>query len=211
MTFQGRPEQALTFFSGLEKDNSRSYWTTHKAIYDAAVRGPMDELLASLADEFGPSRMFRPYRDLRFARDKSPYKTNIAAMFERGGYLELSAHGLSVAQGFHEMTSDQLDRYRRAVDRNLTGIDLVAILATPNRGGIETRPGDELKTTPRGYPKDHPRANLLRYKGLISWSHWPPGSWLQTCEARARVLEALHASGPLAEWLSTNVGTSESP
>jgi uncharacterized protein (DUF2461 family) len=75
----------------------------------------MDLLLDSLLLEFGPGKVFRPYRDLRTTSDKSPYKTNIAAMLESGGYIELSSGGLSVGSGMHVMSSSQLARYRRAV------------------------------------------------------------------------------------------------
>src|SRR3954451_9103578 len=84
MAFRGWPMAAIDFFDGLEEDNSREYWLTHKAVYDEAVRAPMEELLAELADEFGESKIFRPNRDVRFSADKSPYKTNIAATLGDG-------------------------------------------------------------------------------------------------------------------------------
>ena len=68
-----------------------------------------------------------------------------------------------------------------------------------------------LKTTPRGYPKDHPRAELLRYKGLITWRQWPVASWLGTRKAKDRVVEFLRASKPVNDWLDANVGESELP
>ena len=79
MTFSGWPEEALDFYEGLEADNSKSYWTSHKAVYEQAVLRPMTELVEQLAAEFGEPKIFRPYRDIRFSADKSPYKTHIGA------------------------------------------------------------------------------------------------------------------------------------
>ena len=79
MTFRGWPVEAIEFFEGLEADNSKTYWQRNKEVYDSMVRVPMEELLAELGPEFGESRIFRPYRDIRFSADKSPYKTNIGA------------------------------------------------------------------------------------------------------------------------------------
>ncbi|HEX4162146.1 MAG TPA: DUF2461 family protein, partial [Acidimicrobiales bacterium] len=75
MTFKGWPETALAFYEGLEADNSKTYWLDHKEVYERDVKAPMDALLAELTAEFGEPKLFRPYRDTRFSRDKSPYKT----------------------------------------------------------------------------------------------------------------------------------------
>src|SRR5271154_1030364 len=96
--FRGWPAEALEFYEGLEADNSKVYWSQHKAVYAEAVQGPMAELLAELADEFGQGRIFRPHRDVRFSSDKSPYKTAIAATLG-AGYLQLSADGLAAGSG----------------------------------------------------------------------------------------------------------------
>ena len=72
MAFHGWKVEALEFFEGLEADNSKAYWQRHKDVYDTIVRAPMEELLAELEPEFGEGRIFRPYRDIRFSRDKSP-------------------------------------------------------------------------------------------------------------------------------------------
>ena len=79
MTFSGWPVEAIEFFERLEDDNTKVFWTEHKAVYDESVRAPMEELLAALRTRGGEGKIFRPYRDVRFSRDKTPYKTNIAA------------------------------------------------------------------------------------------------------------------------------------
>src|SRR5438270_11236505 len=96
MAFKGWKAEALEFFEGLEADNSKAYWQDHKADYEKLVKGPMEELLAELAPKYGEGKIFRPYRDVRFSADKSPYKTNIAATDANGGHISLSKDGIPV-------------------------------------------------------------------------------------------------------------------
>ena len=208
MVFRGWPAEALDFYEGLEADNSKTYWTEHKATYDDKVRAPMEALLAELEPEFGPGRIFRPYRDVRFSADKSPYKTAIAATLEQGGYIQLSARGLAAGRGEYMMATDQLKRYREAVDDDRRGERLRAIVAAADRYGIEITGHEQLKSMPHGYAKDHPRADLLRYKGLIAWQQWPVAAWLGTAKAKPKVEEFLRNCAPLTEWLARNVGPS---
>ena len=120
MTFRGWPADAIDFYRGLEADNSKTYWQANKARYDEAVKAPFEALMVELEGEFGPMRLFRPYRDVRFAKDKSPYKTAAAAFGEQEGgsglYVQLSASGLMVGSGYYHMAPDQLVRFRAALD-----------------------------------------------------------------------------------------------
>ncbi len=209
MVFRGWKAEALEFFDGLEADNSKVYWERNKATYESLVRAPMEELVAELAPK-GKGRIFRPYRDLRFSKDKSPYKTNIAAMVG-DGYVQLSASGLAAGAGMWEMAPDQLERYRESVDRNASGRRLEGVVADAREKGVEITGHGVLKTVPRGYPKEHPRADLLRYKGLIAWNEWPPGAWLGTAKAKDRLVEFFTTTRPLQKWLATNVGASTMP
>lgn len=211
MPFRGWPEEAIDFYEGLEADNSKTYWQQHKAVYEEMVKAPMEALLTELRKEFGEGRIFRPYRDVRFSADKSPYKTNIAATLAAGGYISLSTEGLGAGSGMYMMANDQLERFRRALDDNRTGRQIEAIVAKLRSSGVEVSAHDVLKTAPKGYPKDHPRIELLRHKGLISWRQWPVGAWLGTAKAKDRVIEFLRASKPLNAWLKRNVGDSALP
>ncbi|MEW6153220.1 MAG: DUF2461 domain-containing protein [Actinomycetota bacterium] len=211
MTFRGWPAEALEFFEGLEADNSRAWWVAHRDVYDRAVRGPMDELLAELAADYGPGKVFRPNRDMRFSADKSPYKTNIGAMVGEVAYVQVDVHGLGAGRGMYVMAADQLDRYRRAVDDGTTGPALEAVVGELARAGIEVTGHGSLKTAPRGYPKDHPRVALLRHKGLIAWKQWPPAAWLGTKAAKARIVGFIEAAAPLDRWLAEHVGPSTLP
>lgn len=210
MAFRGWRVEALEFFEGLGADNSKAYWQGHKDAYDELVRAPMEELLGELESEWGEGRIFRPYRDIRFSRDKSPYKTSIAATIG-DGYVQLSAAGLAAGSGMWEMAPDQLERYRDAVDADRSGQELDRKVTKARLAGLEVMGHEMLKTVPRGYPRDHPRVELLRYKGLVTWREWPAGAWLGTRRAKERVVEFLRLSRPLIEWLGTNVGPSTLP
>jgi uncharacterized protein (DUF2461 family) len=85
------------------------------------------------------------------------------------------------------------------------------IIAAAAKQKIRIAGHEQLKTAPRGYSKDHPRAELLRNKGLVAWQEWTPAAWLGTKKAKDRVVAFFHASEPLKEWLSVNVGESHDP
>lgn len=206
MAFAGWPAEALEFYDGLRVDNSKAFWTANTTVYHQQVHAPMVELLAELEPEFGRGKIFRPYRDVRFSADKSPYKTAIAATLEFGGYIQLSANGLAAGSGMYIMATDQLVRYRQAVIDDKAGAELEAVVAEVESHGIEVTGHERLKSAPRGYSKNHPRIGLLRNKGLVAWTAWPVAAWLGTAEAKDRVVEFLRAAQPLDEWLDRHVG-----
>jgi uncharacterized protein (TIGR02453 family) len=211
MAFRGWPAEALEFFEGLEAENTKPYWERNKHVYQDVVRAPMEELLAELEPDWGQGKIFRPYRDVRFSKDKSPYKTAIGATVGGSGYVQLDARGLAAGSGMWEMAPDQLERYRAAVDEDRSGKALAEVVAHVRSEGIDVTGHDELKTAPRGFAKDHPRIDLLRYKGLIAWQEWPAAAWLGTERAKDRVVGFLERSRPVADWLQANVGPSTVP
>jgi len=206
MTFTGWPAEAIDFYEGLEADNSKAYWQANKAVYDEAVHAPMVALLGDLAAEFEDGRIFRPFRDVRFSRDKSPYKTAIAATLAAGGYIQFSARGLGAGSGMYMMAPDQLERYRAAVADDASGGALEDLIARLARKGVEVSGHDALKTAPKGYPKDHVRIELLRNKGLVAWRQWPPDQRLGTAKAKTDVRDFLRSCEPMNEWLASHVG-----
>src|SRR4051794_32922739 len=205
MAFRGWPVEAVEFYDGLEADNSRSYWHAHKAVYDSVVKAPMDELLAELEPAFGAGRVFRPNRDVRFSNDKTPYKLNCAAQLP-GGYISFSADGLFVGSGLYMPDATQLACFRAAVADDDTGPELAAIVATLRNHAYDVGAHDTLKTAPKGFPKDHPRIDLLRYKGIVMSKSWPVGAWLGTKKAKDRVVTCLDAARPLNAWIERAVG-----
>ena len=205
MAFGGWSAEALAFYAGLEDDNSKEYWTRRKAAYQEQVLRPMEELLEDLAPEFGEPKIFRPYRDIRFSQDKTPYKTHIGAVVGGSCYVQLSAEGLGAGAGMWEMNPEQLARYREAVASDLFGPEIERIAAGLEQAGLTVHGHGVLKSAPRGYPADHPRIALLRYKGLTAWQEWPAGVWLESAQAKARVIEFFRTSAPLRTWLTTHV------
>lgn len=214
MAFTGFPVEAVAFYEGLRADNSRTYWQANKAVYERAVRGPLLALLDELAD-YGPFQVFRPYRDVRFSKDKTPYKENIGAYGEREGgagyYVAFSDTGMYMGSGYYQMASDQLERFRAAVDAEATGNEVEALVAALGRKGLRAGAIDELKTAPRGYAKDHPRIALLRRKGLMAGREYPLAKWMHTRAAATRVRDAWAAANELNDWLDAHVGPSTLP
>src|SRR5215468_10361147 len=167
MSFQGWPEAALDFFEGLERENTKAYWTAHRSVYDHAVLEPMTQLTEELAVDYGPAKIFRPYRDIRFSADKSPYRTEIGARVG-SAYIRLSAAGLAAGNGMFHLAPDQLSRFRDGVADDVSGSQLERLIAAMDGHGITLIGHEVLKSAPRGYPADHPRIGLLRHKGLAA-------------------------------------------
>jgi len=215
--FSGFGEHAVDFYDGLVADNSKSYWTDYKSTYLEDVRAPMEALLAELSGEFatdfGKATVFRPYRDVRFAKDKTPYKTHCGGVIEPGRgagayYVELSPAGIRVGGGCFHLQSDQLARFRTAVAEDIHGEALARILTKLEKAGWEIK-GDRLATKPRGYDADHPRLDLLRYRSAYASRTWPPDDTLHERGLLSRVRTAWRALRPFNEWARDHVGLSE--
>ncbi|MBK1788646.1 DUF2461 domain-containing protein [Prauserella cavernicola] len=219
MRFGGFGEYAIDFYDGLVVDNSKPYWDANVATYKSDVRAPMEAMLAELAPEFGEGfgegKVFRPYRDVRFAKDKTPYKTHCGGVIEqgRGGgayYVEVGPDGLRVGGGCFHLAADQLARYRQAVDTEIHGAALEQVLATLRRQGWEIA-GDALKTKPRGFDADHPRLDLLRHRSVYAVRVWEPDDALHERTCLDRVRKAWRQLRPFNEWARDHVGPSELP
>jgi uncharacterized protein (TIGR02453 family) len=212
--FRGWSDAALEFYRDLELQNDRSFWLAHKPVYDTEVRAPFEALGELVAEEFGPLRVFRPNRDVRFSKDKAPYKTRCYAVTEGEGgqayYVEISAQGLVAATGFWMMAGDQLTRYRQAVDDDRAGAALEGIVAQIEGQGL-TLEGPGLKTAPRGYARDHRRVDLLRRKSVAAIRRFPPAGWLGTPSAATRIVDVWRAGGDMNAWLAAHVGPSTEP
>jgi len=210
--FGGWPDEAVEFLEGLEADNSKAYWEPRKATYERFVKAPMEALLAEVEAEFGTFKIMRPYRDIRFSADKTPYKTNIAAGSHSGAagvYVSFSADGLYAGGGTWHLSKDQLVRYRDAVV-GAAGDDLEAIESDLSKAEYSLD-GETLKRAPKGYPSDHPRARLLRYTSLLVGRHFPPAAWMATAAAKDRVCEVWRAAAPVNGWIEAHVGPAETP
>jgi uncharacterized protein (TIGR02453 family) len=205
MEFTGFPVAALDFYDDLEMDNTKSFWEAHRHVHKEAVAAPITALMAALEDEFGAAKVFRPYRDVRFAKDKTPYKTHQGAFVKvapaTGWYFELSARGTRSGGGFYEAAGPRLAAIREAIDDERRGTRLAELVAAYEADGWEIG-GDRLKTSPRGYDVTHPRIDLLRHKQLFVGR---PYGWEDDAigpQLLDRVRADWRALRPLVEWLA---------
>jgi uncharacterized protein (TIGR02453 family) len=217
VSFEGFPDEGLVFYEGLEADNTKTYWTRNKSVYETQVRAPLQALLDDLAPQFGTAKIFRPYRDVRFSNDKTPYKTHQGAVVHPDGraagswYVQISADGLMVSGGCWRLESDQVARYRRAVADGVQGPRLQSEVDRLASGGWSIE-GEQLTRVPAGYPADAERLDLLRHKSLHATRRWIPEDWLHTPRVLDEVRTAWQDLRGLNAWLHDNVGaTSKEP
>lgn len=206
MGFTGIPTAALDFYEDLEADNSKAFWTAHKQDYEQYVRAPLQSLAEVLGRSFGEAKIFRPYRDVRFSKDKTPYKNHQGMWFgDSSLYVQISAAGLLVAGGYYDTSPAQVERLRRAVADDVAGAQLERAVAAVRRKGYDVG-GHRLTRVPSGYPKDHPRGDLLRHRTLTASRHVGCPAWLATDGAGREIAKLLRGLRPLVDWLDTHVG-----
>lgn len=217
--FTGFPPELFSFLAGLEKDNSKTYWDAHADTWATKIKAPVAALMEELDPEFGPLRTFRPNRDVRFSKDKSPYKTWVGitntdrATGGIGCFLSATAHGLEMAGGAMLLESDQLSRYRDAVVSASAGQELDEIRRDLAERKLDVGPGEFplYKRVPAGYPADHPRADLLLWKGAIVIKQFDLGGWVHTPRLADRVRDVWGGAQPLLSWIDRHVGDSTKP
>jgi uncharacterized protein (TIGR02453 family) len=215
--FEGFGPDVPEWFSGLEANNTKEYFTARRDFFEASIRGQMEALLTELSDKFGGEvKMFRQNRDIRFSPDKSPYKTNTYGVIygspvaAQGLYASISAHGLVAGSGYHVMARDQLDRYREQVADDEHGPELAKLIARAHRAGLEVW-GESLATAPRGHPKDHERIELLRRKSLSLGATLAAEGGIGRNEGLKFVTRTWRATEPVTGWLDEHVGASTVP
>jgi uncharacterized protein (TIGR02453 family) len=201
------PPEALAFLRELEDNNDRDWFRANRARYDADVLEPAKALAASLA-HLGEPHFFRPYNDTRFhARPPIKEQLGVAIGYGPAGgyYVELSLDGLLVAAGLHHVSSDQLGRFREAIDDGRRAKAFERAVESATDAGL-TLAQPALKRAPRGYPPDHPRVDLLRLKELTVHRRHELAGWLHQPRCAEVVGAELAASRPLVAWLAKNVG-----
>lgn len=213
MPFTGIPAEAFDFYDALGVDNTRAFWSEHKADYIAYVRAPLEALGEELQSEFGEPHLYRPYRDIRFSKDKTPYKDHQGMFIEMrnglGWYAQISSEGLMVAGGWYTSSPEQVARYRAAVEADTTGT-LGALAAQVSAAGLQID-GMQLKTRPRGVHPEHPRLQWLRYRTLYTSRLFPPAAWMGTRRVVSRVRDSWQQMTPLMHWLADQVGPGQAP
>jgi uncharacterized protein (TIGR02453 family) len=213
--FHGFGPEVFAWFAGLERDNSKAYFTATRDLYEAEVRGGLQAMLEELGATFGGEvKLFRQQRNLRFARDRSaPYKTRTYGLLHgvhgpgAALYAELSARGLYAGTGYHQLASDQLERFRTAVVDDRAGARLADTVAEARAAGLDVV-GESLRTAPRGFPRDHPRVALLRHKALIAGRSLRGAGGIARDAALEHAAKTWRAATPINAWLDEHVGPS---
>jgi uncharacterized protein (TIGR02453 family) len=216
--FSGFPPEAQPFLAGLRDHNDRDWFNAHKADYERAIRAPAETFLACLEPELaaltgGPvtGKIFRIHRDVRFSKDKRPYNAHLHIAFPaRGGASGVTACGYFFAlepervllgAGGFDFSGRVLDAYRAAVADPKKGAALEAILAKLAKAGLRIE-GAELKRVPQPYAQDHPRAGLLRRKGLHVWRDVTDPAMVSDGRLFRETRATFETLAPLVRWLS---------
>lgn len=213
--FTGFGPKALDWFRGLEADNTKAYFDATRDDWQAQVRTPLERLLEELAVDLGGTvKVFRQNRDVRFSKDKSPYKTNTYGVVhlpegESGLYVSVNANGLHAGSGYYQMAKDQLERYRVAV-QDAEGAELDAAVDEMEAAGVELQ-GSALKSAPRGVAKDHPRIRLLRMKDVLAMGRLGPAETLDGRRPKDFARWVWDVSRPAMSWMDSHVGASTAP
>jgi uncharacterized protein (TIGR02453 family) len=218
--FQGFADDGAKFFRALAKHQNRDWFQAHKAEFEEGWNGPMKLLVTELREaidghyphcDLGDAKVFRIFRDVRFSKDKSPYKTNLAGSVptKRTGkatsapaamYLHIGTEKLAAA-GHYMMDPPDLARFRAAVADEARGKELAKILAKLEKNGFSIESHGELKRVPKGFDPEHPRADLLKYKGLVATFPKFPAGILASPKLVGWLVKGSKDVAPLVEWL----------
>ncbi|HEY4016697.1 MAG TPA: DUF2461 domain-containing protein [Polyangiaceae bacterium] len=220
--FEGFADGDGKFFKALSKHNDREWFQSHKAEFEAGWNAPMRSLLTDVRAaidgayphaDLGEPKVFRIFRDVRFSKDKSPYKTHI------GGYIPMrraakTATDLPMALYFHVgqkevfgaaghymMEPESLARFRAAVADAVRGAELERILTKLEKKGFTSDSHERLKRIPKGFDPDHPRAEVLKRKGLVVSFPALPRALLPTPKLTKWLARECKTAAPLVEWL----------
>jgi uncharacterized protein (TIGR02453 family) len=208
MEFSGFDRDVLAFYAELGANNAKDWWTANKTRYERNVHEPMLRLAADLEEEFGEMKIFRPYRDVRFSADKTPYQLHIGLVTTTrpAHYIHLSAEGLLTGGGLYDVPPAALARFREIVDDEASAHSLASVLDALEASEFDLNTGDALRTAPRGYPADHPRIDLLRLKRLAVGRNDPPDDWMWTPEAGEVIRDRWRAVSDWCAWLDAHIG-----
>lgn len=196
--------ETFRFFEALGQDNTKAFWTENKAVFEGSVKAPFVALTEELSD-WGMFKLFRMHRDVRFSKDKSPYKLMQGAMSRESPYryVHFDKDGVLMAVGGYIFDKEQLSAFRDALQDTVESAAFVRIRATLEEAGLAMEPGgaEPLKTAPRGVDKDHPMIDVLRWKGCIVIQRIP-SSAAGSVEDLAREVDAFWTqTRAFVDWL----------
>lgn len=215
--FTGFPKPGVSWFQSLAVAQNREWFQAHKDGYEQLWLSPMTSLLAELRGpmerlygrKLGATKIFRLNRDVRFSKDKSPYKTHIAGMLPFDGfkpmegpaalYLHLGLEDV-VAFGFYMLEPRSLQRLRKLLIEDKTGAPIAKLMAAAQKVGLVPDSMERLKRPPPGVSADHPRVELLKNKALALSRSDVPKSVRYGAGFKAWVLEQAKAGAPVIKW-----------
>ena len=207
----GIDADAFAFYAELADNQNKDWWLANKQRYESRVKAPVERLVDALGGEFGPLKIFRPYKDVRFSADKRPYKDHLGLVTadDSAGtyYLQLSQHGIMLAGGLYQPAREQLARFREIVDDNRLVGDLEATLDEVGESGFTIMSTDALATAPRGFSVDHPKIELLRLKRLAIAAQHAPAEWMTGPELVDRVRAGWRTVRVWNDWIAENLPT----
>jgi uncharacterized protein (TIGR02453 family) len=223
--FVGFDHDAMQFWHELAAEMSKDWFAANKRRYQTVWVEPTLALLREVARGLSPAYKpfalaepgaLRIYRDLRFSRDKTPYKTHIAAIIRLAGdriaeagnavlYLHLGLDGEYAGVGCYKFDAARFARWRRAVV-GAPGATLLQLIAQLHRKGYQVGGYEYYARVPKGFAPDHPRADLLKYKGLVCRFPLMPAGLLHRPELARWLLRHAKATAPLVLWLRRHVG-----
>jgi uncharacterized protein (TIGR02453 family) len=221
MNFDGFADSSGAFFGKLAKNQNREWFLAHKEAFENGWNLPMKALLQDvfpLIDNAFPHcdldvpKVFRIYRDVRFAKDKAPYKTNIGGhiSIKRTGkatevpialYFHVGHNECFAAAGHYMMDGATLTRFRNAVADEVKGKALEKIIKKLESKGFVLDSHETSKRVPKGFEPDHPRANLLKRKGLTATFPGVPKALLTDAKLPKHIAAQVKLTVPLVEWL----------
>jgi uncharacterized protein (TIGR02453 family) len=224
-TFTGFPKTAPAFFHELAVEMNRDWFIANKQRYETEWVQPMTALLSYVRDRLAPAykpvklgeaKVMRIHRDVRFSKDKAPYKTHIGAVITvegkkvgEGGnaamYIHLGTEEEFVGVGTYFFDPERLAIWRTQV-AGKAGAEIAALIAKARKAGYEVGGHDDYKKVPKGFDPDHPRADLLKMKGLTAGPGEIPRGMLHKPELADWLVTHGKALAPLVKWLNTRVG-----
>ena len=199
--FSGFPREAFSFWKGLERHNNREWFQAHRAQYEQAVRRPMQLLIDELAPLYGPGKLSRINKDMRFQKEK-PYKDYLATGLA-GSYISFSKDGLWVGTGIYKPEPAALRQLREAIAGDTSGRALTRIIGSLERKGFEVDTHARLERPPRGYDATHPRADLLRMKDIYVGKSFGAAEVAAPSVLRS-VAKAINELEPFRAWLRSS-------
>ena len=220
--FEGFPQEGIKFLRRLKTNNNREWFTSHKSEYEDFVKLPMQALIASLRPligklapdmEVNPRRsMFRIYRDVRFSKNKDPYKTHAAAIFHPKGhweqsagyYLHIEPGNIYVGGGVYMPDGAQLKKIRSAIAAKSE--EFLAIVKHKRFvQQFSTLEGEKLQRMPLGYPADHPMGEWLKFKSFYTGVEWKERECYDE-EFLDKVVKVYRDLLPLIRFLNSSLG-----